>query len=91
MPGPYSAGPGPQPQGDGGSGGGGSTTTSVELETPTGAVNGVNTDFVFVGTPVLVMDNGIPQSPDAYSILGTTVSITVPPEIGHQITGLTTT
>lgn len=67
-------------------GGGGSTTVT---EIPTGAVNGVNTQFVFVGVPVEVLRNGVAYSPDAYSVEGTTVTIPDPPPDG-QITGVTT-
>lgn len=69
----------------GASGGSGGT---LALQTPTGAVNGVNTAFVFADTPILVMRNGIPQSPDVYTIVGTTVTFDTAPDSG-EITGLT--
>ncbi len=74
------------PAGSGGGAGGGGTAT---METPTGAVDGENNEFVFIGTPVLVMRNGVAYGPDAYSVVGTTVTITVAPLDG-EITGLTT-
>lgn len=61
---------------------------SVTLETPTGDVDGVNDEFGFDGTPIAVFRNGILQSPDVYTIVGTTVTFDTPPASG-EITGLT--
>lgn len=69
----------------GGNAGGDETVT---LESATGAVNGINFNFVFVGTPVAVFRNGVLASPDDYTIVGTTVTFAVAPATG-DITGLT--
>jgi hypothetical protein len=62
---------------------------SIALETATPSTgDGVVTDFVFTGIPVLVMRNGVPYSPSAFTVLGTTATITVPPPDG-EITALT--
>lgn len=66
-------------------GGGGSVT----LETATPAEgDGVETEFVFVGVPFDVKRNGVSYDPSEFSVLGTTVTITVPP-ISGKITALT--
>jgi len=74
------------------SSGGGGSSVAIGLETATPAVgDGIETQFVFVGTPVLVMCNGVVYSPDNCTVAGTTATIPVPPETGRQITALTTT
>ncbi|HEX2881001.1 MAG TPA: hypothetical protein VHO25_15825 [Polyangiaceae bacterium] len=62
---------------------------AVQIEIANGAVNGVNTQFVFVGVPFAVMRNGVIYSPGAYSVAGNTATIAIPPLDG-EITGLTT-
>lgn len=64
------------------------TAGDVALEIPTGDVDGLNDEFVFVGTPKLVFRNGVLQSPDAYTVVGTTVTFDTAPADG-EITGLT--
>lgn len=68
----------------GGAAGGGSVT----LETPTGELNEFNRDFAFVGTPIAVFRNGVLQSPDVYTVAGTTVTFDIAPASG-EMTGLT--
>lgn len=61
---------------------------TVTLETPTGDVDGVNNEFVFIGTPVAIFRNGVLQAADVYTIVGTTVTFDTPPASG-AISGLT--
>jgi hypothetical protein len=60
----------------------------INDEIPIGAVDGLNTDFLFVGVPFAVFRNGVKYAPTEYSVAGTTATITVPPASG-VITGLT--
>jgi hypothetical protein len=60
----------------------------ITLETPTGDVDGMNNEFVFVGTPMAVFRNGVMYAPDEFSVTGTTATLGVAPASG-VITGLT--
>lgn len=64
-----------------------SGTIALETATPSTG-DGIETEFVFTGIPVLVMRNGVAYSPTAFTILGTTATITVAPPDG-EITALT--
>lgn len=64
--------------------GGGS---SVSLETPTGAVNGTNDDFVFTAPPIVVFRNGVNET-RLGSIATNTFTFDTPPETGDDIEGL---
>lgn len=60
-------------------GGGGSVT----LETPTGAVNGVNAEFVFTAPPIFVTyQKQIQDLTDDYTLAGSTVTFVVAPVSG---------
>lgn len=62
---------------------GGGGGESVALETPTGAVNGVNDDFVFTTTPTAVFYQGVLQTPTVdYTLSGVTATFVVPPVTG---------
>lgn len=64
----------------GNAGGGGETVT---LETPTGAINGVNTVFVFTSPPIFVTYQNVIQTLTVdYTVVGSTVTFTVPPNSG---------
>lgn len=67
---------------------GGASVPDLELATPSTG-DGVETEFVFVGVPKLPMDNGVPYSPNAFTVNGTTVTFDTAPEDGHEITALT--
>jgi hypothetical protein len=67
----------------GGAGGG-----SFSDEIPTGDVDGINDEFVFVGTPFAVFRNGVKYDSTDYSVAGTTVTLDEAPPSG-VITGLT--
>lgn len=64
------------------SGGGG--ITSLSMETPTGVVNGVNTEFVFTSPPTQVFLQGVLQNGTDYTLAGTTVTFNVPPNSAVQ-------
>jgi hypothetical protein len=60
-------------------GGGGSLT----LEIPDGDIDGENDEFVFVGTPVAVMLNGVVLKPiTEVTVVGHTATLVAPPEAG---------
>jgi len=69
----------------------GLTSMFVTRETPTGAVNGVNTIFTLANTPVAgsehVYRNGVLQEPGGveYTISGTTITFVSPPNTGNLI------
>ncbi len=64
-------------------GGGGGGIASLTFETPTGAVNGVNDDFVFTDAPIFVTYQGVIQDlTDDYTLVGSTVTFVVPPVTG---------
>lgn len=73
-----------------GSAGGGGGITSIEMETPTGAVNGVNDEFVFTSPPIQIFLQGILQNGADYTLVGATVTFTVPPVSG-TVKGLIST
>jgi hypothetical protein len=55
----------------------------VSLETPTGAVNGVNDEFVFTSPPKFVTYQGVIQDLTTdYTLVGSTVTFVVPPVSG---------
>lgn len=60
---------------------------SVSLETPTGEADGVNDEFVFIGTPIAVFRNGVLQGSDVVTITGHTATFDPAPADG-EITGL---
>lgn len=60
---------------------------SLSLEVPTGAVDGVNGEFVFVGTPIAVFRNGVLQGSDVVTIVDHTATLDPVPADG-EITGL---
>lgn len=69
---------------------GGSSTTFVSNETPSGAINGVNTDFVIVSTPTAgtlkVYLNGARQSDTTdYTFAVTTITFLTAPLQGSVI------
>lgn len=56
---------------------------SVTLETPTGAVNGVNAEFVFTSPPIFVTyQKQIQDLTDDYTLVGSTVTFIQPPVSG---------
>lgn len=62
---------------------------SVTLETPTGAINGTNDDFVFTAAPIAVyLNQGLQYDPDDYSADGSTITFNTPPEVGDKVRGL---
>lgn len=64
--------------GDTPAGGGG-----VTLETPTGAVNGVNSEFVFSSPPIFVThQKQIQDLTDDYTLVGSTITFIQPPVSG---------
>lgn len=60
---------------------------SVSLETPTGAVNGVNDDFVFTAPPIVVFRNGVNET-RLGTIATNTFTFDTAPETGDDIEGL---
>lgn len=69
------------PSGSGSGGGGGGTV--IDFETPNGAINGVNDDFVFSAPPVLVTYQSVIQTLGVdYTLAGSTATFTVPPVEG---------
>ncbi len=73
------------PAGDGGGG-----IASIAMETPTGAVDGVNDTFVFTSPPTFVTYQGVIQNGGDYTLVGSTVTFTVPPVTG-SVQGLVAT
>lgn len=63
------------------------TGGSVALETPTGAVNGTNDDFVFTAPPIVVFRNGVNET-RLGTIATNTFTFDTPPETGDDIEGL---
>lgn len=63
-------------------GGGGGSSTTTEIETPSGAVNGVNTEFVFTAPPIFVTYQGVIQNGGDYTVDGNTVTFAIPPVTG---------
>lgn len=59
-----------------------STAGGVMMETPTGAVDGVNDEFVFSAPPIFVTYQGVIQNGGDYTLVGSTVTFTVPPVTG---------
>jgi hypothetical protein len=56
---------------------------SGSLQTPTGAVNGVNDEFVFTSPPKFVTYQGVIQDLTTdYIVVGSTVTFVVPPVSG---------
>lgn len=56
---------------------------SVTLETPAGAVNGVNAEFVFTAPPIFVTyQKQIQDLTDDYTLVGSTVTFVQPPVSG---------
>jgi hypothetical protein len=66
----------------------GLTSGAIVGEIPTGAVDGMNADFVFVGVPFAVFRNGVLYAPNEFSVAGTTATLTAAPSSG-VISGLT--
>lgn len=65
-------------------------TRFIKRETPTGAVNGVNTVFTLANTPITgkeeVFFNGVLQdSGDDYTISGNTITMAIAPETGKKL------
>lgn len=57
--------------------------SGVEMETPTGDVDGVNDEFVFTSPPIFVTYQGAIQTLTVdYTLVGSTVTFTVPPVSG---------
>lgn len=72
------------------SAGGIDLSVPLSMETPTGAVDGINDDFVFTSPPILVTYQGIIQDLTTdYTLVGSTVTFTVPPVSG-TVKGLVT-
>lgn len=69
-------------------GGGGGGITSIAMETPTGAVDGINDEFVFTSSPVQVFLQGVLQNGGDYVLNGSTVTFTIVPVVGSIISGL---
>ncbi len=74
--------------------GSGSTVNFVDKETPSGAINNVNTVFTFAFTPIAgtehIYRNGILQDVGAgndYTISGATITFTTAPTTGDKIRG----
>lgn len=70
--------------------GGGGGITSLAMETPTGAVDGVNDEFVFTAPPTQVFYQGVLQNGTDYTLVGSTVTFTIPPVTG-SVQGLIAT
>lgn len=71
-------------------GGGGGGSQTVELETPSGAVNGANRDFVFTSAPIIVFYQGIAQTEGIdYTLTDSTATFAVAPVSG-SVRGLIT-
>lgn len=59
-----------------------STAGGVAMETPTGAVDGMNDEFVFTSPPIFVTYQGVIQNGGDYTVVGSTVTFTTPPVSG---------
>lgn len=60
---------------------------SVSMETPTGAVNGTNDDFVFTAPPKVVFRNGVNET-RLGTISTNTFTFDIPPDTGDSIEGI---
>ena len=60
---------------------------SVAMETPTGDVDGMNTDFVFTAPPIQVFRNGVMEL-RLGTVSTNTFTFDTPPEVGDDVEGL---
>lgn len=60
--------------------------SGLSVETPSGAVNGVNTSFTVLNTPSFITINGLVQTEgEDYTIVGLAITTTNPPPTGSLI------